>query len=865
MNRKKERSDLFQASHLIILVGYTLFSILLLGESALMGWESWAFILIPIGLLGAWITHIIQSGTQMHRLWVYSVLMMCTFFYYGIHETSIYDLAIVMSAVMMLFIIAGVKSLISLSQVTYYLTLCYGLVLMSKNGTVFDPLIISRTILHIAMITMIGWFARLVIEKWNKVLRGSDKEIEELTDATDRLNDFLANMSHEIRTPINAVIGLSQVCMEKEKDEELRSDMEAVSKAGIKVSEQISDILDYSEIDRASLAINEEEYMISSVLGDLVNKLKPYKRDDIELVIDVDPSIPAVMQTDVYKLKKILWHLMMNGLKYTKEGGVYVRISSIEQEYGINLHLEVTDTGIGMSPEEVERITEGFYQADSGRTRSSSGLGLGMSVVSGFVAALGGFLTIESTPGVGTTFRMSIPQKVIDPISCMSVERREDLCLGAFFHFEKFENPSVREYYNYMIRNVVLGLGVQMHRVDNLENLKKLVSTLKLTHIFVGQEEYEADVEYMESITDDIMIEIIANSSFVLPKGSKAHIMEKPFYCFPVVGVLNSRQADAKESERKLLLKGVKALVVDDEIMNIPVATSILNRYEMDVRSAMSGPEAIDMCLENDYDIVFMDHMMPGMDGIEAMKHIRAGYKRENKDVPIVALTANAVSTAREMFMREGFDGFVSKPIEIVELERVLVRVLPRNMVSYEEINTASKENVDTKKEEITVEKEDTSAKTLKTESKQDQKYNELRDHGIDVDAGLHYCQADTDLYDSLLKQFIKESEAKKEGLRRYFEAENLHDYEILVHSLKSTSKMIGNLELSKKAKELEDIAKSGSTKLPLDKHENMMSDYEGFIEILSKFVNGDDPSNGQKNDTDDIIEFVPENGGENR
>ena len=266
MRQRKERNELFQASHLIILISYTLFSLILLGESALMGWESWAFILIPIGLIAAWITHILQSGSDMHRLWVYSVLMMCTFFFYGIHETSVYDLAIVMSAVIMLYTISGVKNLISLCQMTYYLTLCYGLILMSQNGTVFDPLVISRTILHVTMITMIGWFARMVIDKWNKVLRGSDKEIEELTDATDRLNDFLANMSHEIRTPINAVIGLSQVCIEKEMDEELRSDMEAVSKAGVKVSEQISDILDYSEIDRNSLAINEEEYMISSVL-----------------------------------------------------------------------------------------------------------------------------------------------------------------------------------------------------------------------------------------------------------------------------------------------------------------------------------------------------------------------------------------------------------------------------------------------------------------------------------------------------------------------------------------------------------------------------------------------------------------------
>ena len=861
MRQRKERNELFQASHLIILISYTLFSLILMGESALMGWESWAFILIPIGLIAAWITHILQSGSDMHRLWVYSILMMCTFFYYGIHETSVYDLAIVMSAVIMLYTIAGVKHLISLCQVTYYLTLCYGLITMSQNGTVFDPLVISRTILHVTMITMISWFARMVIDKWNKVLLGSDKEIEELTDATDRLNDFLANMSHEIRTPINAVIGLSQVCIEKEMNEELRSDMEAVSKAGVKVSEQISDILDYSEIDRNSLAINEEEYMISSVLCDLVNKLKPYKSDDIELVIDVDPSIPAVMVTDVYKLKKILWHLMMNGLKYTKEGGVYVRISAIKQDYGINLHLEVTDTGIGMNAEEVERITEGFYQADSGRSRSSSGLGLGMSVVSGFVATLGGFLTIDSTPGVGSTFRMSIPQKVLDPVSCMSVENREDLCIGAFLHFEKFENPSVREYYNSMVRNIVLGLGVQMHRVDNLENLKKLVSTLKLTHLFVGQEEYEADVEYMESIAGDVMLEIVANSSFELPANAKAHIMEKPFYCFPVVGVLNSRQGDSKVDEKRLLLRGVEALVVDDEIMNLPVACSILNRYEMNVKTAMSGPEAIDLCREKEYDIVFMDHMMPGMDGIETMKHIRAEYKRENKDVPIVALTANAVSTAREMFMREGFDGFVSKPIEIVELERVLVKVLPKTMIEYEEI---AKSDEDVPKEVLKEKNIKEEPKKEAVGNKDEDKYGYLRDIGVDVDQGLHYCQGDRDLYDSLLVQFVSESMTKKSGLEKFYKEKGMYDYEILVHALKSTSKMIGALDLSEEAKKIESLVKAGVVDISEDDHNRMMEHYGELIDIIKDHVESEKaPEDNLSDAGDDIIEFAPENGGE--
>ena len=197
--------------------------------------------------------------------------------------------------------------------------------------------------------------------------------------------------------------------------------------------------------------------MISSVLHDLVTQMRPYKRDDIELIIDVAPSVPAMMNTDVGKLKKILWHLIMNGIKYTKEGGVYVRIDSVEKEYGINLSIEVRDTGIGMSPEEAERVTEGFYQANSGRDRSSSGLGLGMSIVKGFVASLGGFMMVESELGKGTCVRVSVPQKVVDPSGCMTLANKERLCIGAFLQFEKYASPEVREYYNRMVRDIVVG------------------------------------------------------------------------------------------------------------------------------------------------------------------------------------------------------------------------------------------------------------------------------------------------------------------------------------------------------------------------------------------------------------------------
>ena len=296
--------DLFQSSHLTILISYTIFATILVGESLLLGWEKWALVLIVAGICAAWILHIRHNTPSNVRLWLYAVLMMGCFFFYGIHETSTFDLALVMAAIIMLHTMTGRKAFITLCQFTYYATMAYELIMMFINGVEFDALIITRSLLHLAMVFFIGRFAKTIIDKWMQVLSKSKDEVEQLTEATEHLNDFLANVSHELRTPVNAIIGLTTLCIDKSRHREVEGDLIAVRDAGRKVAEQIGDILDYSEIDRKKAVCNNEDYMLSSVLHDLVVDLKQYKGKNVELIIDVDPSIPEVLHSDVSKLRK---------------------------------------------------------------------------------------------------------------------------------------------------------------------------------------------------------------------------------------------------------------------------------------------------------------------------------------------------------------------------------------------------------------------------------------------------------------------------------------------------------------------------------------------------------------------------------
>ena len=848
MTISKERDELFESSHLTLLISYTVFSAVLIAESLLMRWELWALVLILASNIICWILHVRHNTPANVRVWIYSILMMCTYFFYGTHATSTFDLALVMSAVILVYTMTGKKSLITLCQFAFVITMTYEIVMMVIHGEVFDALVISRTVLHYFMVLFVGQFSKKIIDTWMQVLTRSEDEVIQLTEATDRLNDFLANVSHEIRTPVNAIIGLTSICIEKSVDKEVTDEMINVRSAGRKVAEQISDILDYSEIDRKKAVRNNEDYMLSSVLHDLVTDLKQYKTDKVELIIDVDPSIPAVMNSDVAKIKKILKALITNGLKYTQKGGVYVRITSEEQDYGVNLCIEVTDTGIGMSDYELERVYDSFYQADSGRARMGGGLGLGLAIVSGFVSLLGGFMTINSKPEAGTTVHVSLPQKVVDNTSCMSVNNPDRLCLGAYLNFDKYPNPSVRDYYNSMVLNIVKGLGIQMHRVNNADNLKLLRDTIKMTHLFIAEEEYIENRDFIEELAKDMVVAVVANDGFVVPVNSRVRILEKPFYCFPVVSILNSSIDDKAETAvKKMRCDGIRALVVDDEAMNLVVAKSIFKRYGMKIWTASSGQESIDICRERVFDIIFMDHMMGGMDGVEAMKRIRTDVAGLNGSIPIIALTANAMSSAKQMFLTEGFDGFVSKPIEIEELERALKHVLPKSAITY----------ADGYAEAIQDEDDGPAEKPAEVKTGSDD-LAKLKKIGIDTDAGLKYCVGDEEFYKSLLIQFASESDDKIPALKKFFGGHDWHNYEILVHALKSTSKMIGLMELSDKAKALEVAAKEKKEEYIVDHHEEVIKQYSRVAaDIRDQFKAGSVTD-------DDVLEFAPEDDDDN-
>ncbi len=827
------KDEMRMLSQVVLLATLTVFSIVLIALNISSGWEKWTIPVFAVSVFACFVMHISGRPTEKVRIHFYSIFICIQLFYYILNTNAVFNCT-------PLSILAVV--LLSMTKERRIIWICAATSTLALIIRAFDSGSVGRVIWHVFIIWTASFVAIRFIGETRRTEDAYKRYISILKQQNKSADDFLANVSHEIRTPVNAVIGLTGVCLENEANDENRKNLELISEAGRRISEQISDILDYSEIEGENLAVNYEDYRISVLVQDLCNTFKPLMKSGVEIIFDTDPQIPSVMKTDTGKLKRILWHIITNGIKYTQSGGVYVHFSTTPQEYGANLCIDVTDTGVGMTEDEKERIYEHFYQSDSGRNRTSGGLGLGMSIARGFVDAMEGFISVESVPNSGTTVHICLPQKVIQDTPCMVMENSEDKVIGAFLDFDKYNDPFIREYFNRMVLNVVNGLKITMHRVDNIENLKKLKGSIKLTHLIVGEEEYLTDVAYMDALSHEMILMVVCDEDFVLPENSEAKILRRPFSSFRALRIINMDKRGSAQEEGHIYCKGIRALIVDDESMNITVAESILKRYGIETKAASSGEESVEICRNRDFDLIFMDYMMPRMDGIEAARLIRSIKANGDGRIPLmIAFTADAVSTAREKFMNEGFDAFLSKPVDITELERILKALLPETAfvsegLQEDRIYGMENNNMENQNKDIA------GNNTPGPEAgSSDPGFEMLSHFGIDPVKGMSYCMNDVEMYTEVLKEYARDAESKLLEMDEYFESGEWPEFTVRIHSVKSSSLMIGAEELSNRAKELEKAAKSGDVDYVKENYPPFIPDYLKTVQAITEAYGTED------------------------
>jgi signal transduction histidine kinase/CheY-like chemotaxis protein len=542
----------------------------------------------------------------------------------------------------------------------------------------------------------------------SRVIQKTTLELKDALKAAQETNSaksvFLANMSHEMRTPLNAIIGLSELTLDKEEaGTEAYTNLEKIYNAGLTLLYTVNDVLDISKIEAGKFELTPVEYFMPSLLNDTITQsIMHIGEKPIRFVLDIEENLPNCLYGDDLRVKQIFNNLLSNAFKFTKEGTVNFTIRCTRDGDTVWLTASVQDTGVGIRPNDIKIIFTNYAQMDTTVNREITGTGLGMPITKKVVEMMGGSITVESEYGKGSTFTVKIKQKYVD---------------------------------------------------------------------------------------DDVIGFDVAN------------------------GLMSFRYSEQRRKTNSQLVRikipNARILIVDDVSINLDVAKGMMKSYDMQIDCLTSGQAAIDAVREEKvrYNAIFMDHMMPEMDGIEATRIIREEIGSEYaKTVPIIALTANAIVGTEKMFLDKGFQAFVSKPIDLACLDAVI-----RKWVRDKKII-----------------KESTIMKAVRG-------FPEQVD-GINLQKGLERFGGNEESYLNVIRSYVDNMGPLLEKASKP-ERDKLADYSIVVHGIKGASLGICANLVGDKATALENAAKEGDFDFIIANNAALMEVVEKLITDLKKLL----------------------------
>ncbi len=612
--------------------------------------------------------------------------------------------AVFIYALMMFFMTTGGAGGVSImwllfvpAAATYFISLYYGGVLsillgISISVYMFTPLHFfgypysEQQIVRFPIIYWAFTITSLIIAARIDNAEEKQKEIVRSAERSNRLkSEFLANMSHEIRTPMNSIMGMCELSRTEEMSKTARDNNETIYSSGKTLMNIINDLLDFSKIESGKMQLATTEYRLSDILSEAMNMASARKgKKKIEFAVDCDPDIPDYLRGDSSRIRQIIINLLTNAIKYTNEGGILLTVRSRKESYGINLIISVKDSGIGIKKEDMKRLYDAYDRFDIEKTNSVEGTGLGLPITKQLVELMGGIISVKSIYGEGSEFRVTIPQKVSDTKPVMDIRRNKDITI---LYYEKADNKIpdfIAKVYKKNFEVIVKRYKARKYICDNMRDVKREVRIGDYSHIFVGQEEYLEDKAYFDEISKTHNVFVLLERVDRIQTCETIINIYKPLATYQFARIIEGKDKEntlKPTSEISFTAPKAKILVVDDNEVNLLVARGFMKRYNIAIEMATRGIDAVEMVKKKKYDIIFMDHLMPEMDGIETAEEIRKIDNDYAKYIPIVALTANVAEDVKKMFMEKGFRGFMAKPIQSDVLSKILLKNLPEELI----------------------------------------------------------------------------------------------------------------------------------------------------------------------------------------
>lgn len=532
-------------------------------------------------------------------------------------------------------------------------------------------------------------------------------EVTAAKDAADKANraksDFLSSMSHEIRTPLNAIVGFSECIKNADSLEEAKENAADIVTASESLLEIVNGILDISKIESGKLELVQSDYDIYKILDEVVKLIKARLGDKpLNFEVNIAPDIPHVLYGDHFNIKKILINFLTNAVKYTDEGYVKFDVKCVIVNNNVcRLIMSVKDSGRGIKKENIDKLFTKFQRLDEDKNTTIEGTGLGLAITKQLVEMMHGKIVVNSIYGEGSEFTVAIDQR----ISNHKLETQEDVidltgrkilvvddnklnlkvavkllqpykcvvetCESGFGCIDKITSGNKYD---------IILLDDMMPKMRGSETLTRLkadpkfnipvvaltanaIQGMREQYMLLGFDDYLAKPIDKKELNRILNKYVLKNALVEGNDKSTKTVEEKP----------TISESPMEENINFQDYTGKKILIVDDNKLNVKVATKIMNPYHFEIDSAYSGLECLNKVKNTKYDIIFMDYMMPNMDGIETFKQL---HEDPSFKTPVISLTADAVVGAKDKFINAGFNGYVSKPIDKKMLDDAINKAL---------------------------------------------------------------------------------------------------------------------------------------------------------------------------------------------
>ncbi|MCR5650486.1 MAG: response regulator [Lachnospiraceae bacterium] len=490
---------------------------------------------------------------------------------------------------------------------------------------------------------------------------------------------FLANMSHELRTPMNAIIGMAKLMEKVDEGNEVSDELNVIKDTAETLLKLINDILMYSKLESGKAETVNEQFYFDKLINSIILEAQDAAFENgTELEVELSPDMPFIYYGDEIKISRILTTLLMGAVENTENGRVIMALGAERTRDGSKARItgRITDTGEGLSKEDLENIYNGFESYDSKKDSRIKILGLELTVCRGLLEMMNGELHYDSIKDVGSSVTFSFDCFVADQDSLLDTTGRESSRVLAAGYSE------------WEVRVWCRRLNEFKTVADHALTEEEFASQIKksdYSHIFIDAAMYDSVKKYLDETTEKEKTYIVGDITHRFGDFRKCRLVRRPLTLINLSDIFcdrwNEKEYENAEDVGNFVCRDTLVVVVDDNRVNLKVAQNLLESYRIRVIPADSGFVAIGILRNVKPDIIFMDQVMPGIGGVETMQEIK--YDKRNADIPVICLTADLDDDIKENLIENGFDDYLPKPIRDKQVEKILLDYLPSTKIVY--------------------------------------------------------------------------------------------------------------------------------------------------------------------------------------